>query len=120
MWKNDECFKDRLLSSGVVDISGYQPSCGVETELGMNEYIFVLMLVYGAVQTKDNEDAADKDAANGDAVEDNAAYEDESERRLQARHWSRSWRSESLLKRIKDIRKGETNSRKLISEFSKR
>ena len=76
--KNDECFKDRLLSSGVVDISGYQPSCGVETELGMNEYIFVLMLVYGAVQTKDNEDAADKDAANGDAVEDDAAYEDES------------------------------------------
>ena len=36
------------------------------------------MLVYGAVQTKDNEDAADKDAANGDAVEDDAAYEDES------------------------------------------
>ena len=77
----------------------------------------MLLLVYGAVQAQDNEDAADKDAANGDAVEDDAAYEDESERRLQARHWSRSWRSESLLKRIKDIRKGETNSRNLLTEL---
>ena len=42
------------------------------------------------------------------------------QRRLQERHWSRSCRSESLMKRIKDIRQGETNSGKLISEFYRR
>ena len=39
----------------------------------MKEWIFVLLLVYGAVQAQDNGDAAD-----GDAAEDDAAAEGES------------------------------------------
>ena len=44
----------------------------------MKEWIFVLLLVYGAVQAQDNGDDADRAAADGDAAEDDAAAEGES------------------------------------------